>query len=162
MKKKIAVIGTALFVFASVEAFSFGVGLRGNFGYGNIGGGAILFSPNSTTHFGVSYYVGDNVFYIGGTGDIWLFEKALANLGRNGTLDFYAGPGIFVQMSRSDDNDFGFGLGLRIPAGLDLNFRVFDLFLEFAPQIGVSFMPSPDLYGRWFDAAIGFRFWLGR
>jgi hypothetical protein len=161
MKKKIAVIAAVLFVFASVEAFSFGVGLRGNLGYGGIGGGAILFSPNSTKHFGVSYYIGKNVSHIGFTGDVWLLDTALTNVGRNGTLDLYVGPGLFVQVSLYDD-DFDLDLGLRIPIGLDLDFRVFDLFLEFAPQVGVSFLPSPTLSGNWFNAAIGFRFWLGK
>jgi hypothetical protein len=161
VKKKIAVIAVALFVFASVEVFSFGIGLRGNFGYGGIGGGAILFSPNPKTHFGVSYYIGKNISHIGFTSDVWLFDIALTSVGKNGSLNLYAGPGLFVQMSLYDE-DIDLDLGLRVPIGLDLDFKVFDLFLEFAPQVGVSFLPSPTFGGNWFSAAIGFRFWLGR
>jgi hypothetical protein len=160
MKKKIILIAAALFVFASVEAFSFGIGLRGNFGWGNIYGGGILFSPNDKTHFGVNYYLGKDSFHLGVTGDFWLLEVPLTSVG-SGELDFYVGPGFYVQIDVPKDNDPDFGIGLRIPVGVDLAFDIFDLFLEFAPQIGVSLLPSPDLYGNWFNAAIGFRFWLG-
>ncbi|MDR3355591.1 MAG: hypothetical protein LBO04_00175 [Spirochaetaceae bacterium] len=159
MKKKIMLIAGSLFVFASVEAFSFGIGLRGNFGWGIYGGG-LLFSTNERTHFGANYYVGEDSFHLGVTGDFWLLQVPLTSVG-SGELDFYAGPGLYVQIDKPKDDDFDFGLGLRIPVGLDLGFDIFDVFLEFAPQIGVSFLPSPGLSGNWFSAAIGFRFWIG-
>jgi hypothetical protein len=161
MKKKIVLVAAAMFVFASAEAFSFGIGLRGNLGWGNIFGGGLLFSPNDRTHFGGNYYIGEDYFYLGLTGDFWLLELPLANVGR-GELDFYVGPGLYVQIGVPEDDDPDFALGLRIPVGLDLSFNVFDAFLEIAPQVGVSFIPNPGLYGNWFNAAIGFRFWLGQ
>jgi hypothetical protein len=161
MKKKIALIATTLFVFASVEAFSFGIGLRGNFGWGNIYGGGLLFSPNDQTHFGVNYYIGEETFHLGVTGDFWLLKTPLTYVG-SGELDFYVGPGFYVQLGVPKDGDSGFALGLRVPVGLDLYFDIFDVFLEIAPQVGVSFLPNPGLYGNWFNAAVGFRFWLGQ
>lgn len=161
MKKKIALIAAALFVFASVEAFSFGIGLRGNYGWNGPGFGLLL-SPNEKTHFGVNYYIGEEYFYLGVTADVWLLELPITPVGRSGELDFYVGPGLYVQIGVPKDGDPDFGIGLRIPVGLDLSFDIFDLFLEFAPQVGVSFIPSPGLYGNWFNAAIGARFWLGQ
>ncbi|MDR1257501.1 MAG: hypothetical protein LBJ86_07115 [Spirochaetaceae bacterium] len=163
MKKKIAVIGAALFVFASAEAFSFGLGLRGNIGWGSMYGGGILFSANDSTHFGFNYHIGKEGFYLGVTGDYWIFDKPLTSVGK-GSLNFYVGPGLYVQLAfpKGGDVDFDFGFGLRIPIGLDLDFRVFDLFLEFAPQLGLSFLPTPSFDGNWFNAAIGARVWLGK
>jgi hypothetical protein len=161
MKKKIAAVAAVLFVFASAEAFSFGLGLRGNVGYGGIGGGGILFSTNDHTHFGVNYYAGKGSFYMGFTGDFWLLGIPLTKVTDKGSLDFYVGPGFYIQFDFPKDDDFDFGLGLRIPVGLDLDFEIFDVFLEFSPQIGVSFLPTPSLGGSWFNAAIGARFWLG-
>ena len=161
MKKKIVLIATVLFVFASVEAFSFGIGLRGNIGWGNIYGGGLLFSPNERTHFGVNYYAGNEAFHLGITGDIWLLELPITPVG-SGELDFYVGPGLYVQLGVPKDGDPDFGIGLRIPVGVDLSFDIFDVFLELAPQVGLGFLPSPGLYGNWFNAAIGARFWLGQ
>jgi hypothetical protein len=165
MKKKIAVIGAAMFVFASAEAFSFGIGLRGNAGWGSIFGGGILLSTNDTLHFGVNYYAGNDSFYLGFTADYWLIDVPLTRIGNKGSLDLYIGPGLYVQLAvpkdKDNDDDFDFGLGLRIPVGLDLDFEIFDLFLEFVPQVGVSFVPTVGLNGNWFNAAIGFRIWLG-
>jgi hypothetical protein len=160
MKKKIAVIAAALFVFASVEAFSFGLGLRGNFGWGDIYGGGILFSPNSQAHFGGNYYAGENRFSLGLTADYWLIDTPLTSVG-SGSLNFYAGPGAYFRIAIVKEGDGDVGLGLRVPVGLDLDFGIVDIFLEFAPQIGVGFLPTIGLHGDWFNAAIGIRVWIG-
>jgi hypothetical protein len=157
MKKKIAVIVAALFVFASVEAFSFGIGLRGGYGWGGFGGGGLLFSPNSDLHFGLNYYFGSGV-NLGLTGDYWFFDKELTDIGR-GSLDFYVGAGLFANLAAYEDA-FGLGAGIRIPIGLDLDFEVIDVFLEFTPQLGLSLLPGIGLYGSWFGGAIGARFWI--
>jgi hypothetical protein len=161
VKKKIAVIGTALFVFASIEAFSIGMGFRGSFVYSKIGGGGILFSPNSNLHFGFNCYAGNDSVYAGFTGDYWLLDIPLTKVTSKGSLDFYVGPGLYIQLDFPEDCDFNWGVGFRLPLGLDLDFEMFDLFLEFAPQVGALFLPTPSLGGYWFTAAIGFRFWLG-
>jgi hypothetical protein len=160
MKKKIVLIAAALFIFASVEAFSFGIGLRGNIGWDSIYGGGLLFSPDDKKHFGLNYYMGEDSFHLGVTGDLWLLNQTLTNVG-SGELNFYAGPGIYAQLGMPKDGKPGFGIGLRVPVGVDLDFDIFDVFLEIAPQIGLSFLPNLGLYGNWFNAAIGFRFWLG-
>ncbi|MDR0409277.1 MAG: hypothetical protein LBH18_02635 [Spirochaetaceae bacterium] len=154
MKKKIALLASALFVFASVEAFSFGIGLRGNFGYGY--GGSLLFSPNKTLHFGLSYYLG-NELHLGLTADKWFVEKELTSVG-SGSLDFYVGIGLYGWLVLAKDP--WMGLGLRVPIGLDLSIDWFELFLEAAPQIGFSLLPSVGLGGDWFNAALGFRVWI--
>jgi hypothetical protein len=158
MKKKIAVIAAALFVFASIEAFSFGIGVRGGGGWGGFGGGGLLFSPNPSLHFGANYYFGSGGFSIGATGDYWLIDKELINVG-SGTLDFYAGPGLFAWLGFYDD-DFDASFGVRIPIGLDLDFEVVDIFIEVVPQLGLSLLPSIGLYGNWLGGAIGIRVWI--
>ncbi|MDR1147505.1 MAG: hypothetical protein LBK66_02625 [Spirochaetaceae bacterium] len=159
MKKKIVLISAALVVFASVEAFSFGIGLRGNFGYGFGGGGSLLFSPNDKLHIGASYYMGEDLHSVGLTADYWLFEKDLRSVGK-GSLNFYLGFGLYSWISFPKDEDTEGGLGIRVPIGLDLNFDPLDFFVEMAPQLGLSLLPSPSLGGSWFNAAIGFRFWI--
>jgi hypothetical protein len=162
MKSKIAVIAAVIFVFGSIEAFSIGIGLRGNFGYGNISGGGLLISLNDNTHFGGNYYIDSNSFHLGVTGDLWLLNGELTDVG-SGALNYYVGGGLFAQMhiySNEDDGEFGLGAGVRVPVGLDLKFDIADIFLEFAPQIGVKVLPSIGLYGGWFNAAIGFRIWI--
>jgi hypothetical protein len=161
MKKRIAIIAAALFAFASAEAFSFGIGIKGNIGWGSIYGGGLLLSTNDSTHFGVNYYAGNDGLYVGVTGDFWIVDVPLTRVTSKGSLNFYVGPGIYVQLAFPTSDDFDFGIGLRVPVGLDLDFEVFDMFMEFAPQIGLSFVPTVGLNGNWFNAAIGARFWLG-
>ncbi|MDR1363652.1 MAG: hypothetical protein LBJ35_06345 [Spirochaetaceae bacterium] len=155
MKKKIALIAAALFVFASVEAFSFGIGVRGNYGYGYGGGASLLLSPNPDVHFGLNWYIGKEL-HLGLTGDYW-FKSDLTSVG-SGSLDFYVGAGLYGWMILSDDPNIG--IGLRLPIGLDLNFDICDVFLEMAPQLGIGLLPSLWIGGDWFNAAIGFRFWV--
>jgi hypothetical protein len=157
LKKKIAAIAAALFVFASIEAFSFGLGLRAGYGWGGFGGGGLLFSPNSQLHFGGNYYIGSGGFYLGVTGDYWVIDKELTSIGR-GTLDFYAGAGLFADIGIFDDPKLG--AGIRIPIGLDFDFDVVDIFIEVAPQLGLSFLPGIGLWGSWLGGAIGARFWI--
>ncbi|MDR2658829.1 MAG: hypothetical protein LBC27_02405 [Spirochaetaceae bacterium] len=153
MKKKILVIAAALFVFASVEAFSFGLGVRGNWGYDGIGGGSLLFSPNRDFHFGLSYYIGD-VLHLGLTADWWFYEWELA-----GPLSLYIGAGLYGWVWLGDDVNTG--LGVRVPVGLDLNPTDWlEIFLEIAPQIGVGLLPSVGISGNWISASIGIRFWI--
>jgi hypothetical protein len=160
MKKKIAVIATALFVFASIEAFSFGIGVRGGGGIGGSGGGGLLLSPKPGLHwhFGVNYYFGSGVSSIGGTGDYWLIEKKLTSAG-SGSLDFYAGAGLFTWLGFY--KDLRASLGVRIPVGLDLDFKVVDIFIEAVPQLGLSLLPSIELDSSWLGGAIGIRVWIG-
>jgi hypothetical protein len=157
MKKKIVFAAAALLALASVEAFSFGIGIRGNYGDGYGAGGSLMFSPNKLLHFGASYYIGNNL-HLGLTGDYWFFEKDLTSVG-SGSLDFYLGAGLYGWMILSEDPDAG--LGIRIPIGLDLNpVDWFDLFIEMAPQVGIKLIPEPGLGASWFNAAIGFRVWI--
>jgi hypothetical protein len=159
MKKKIVLITTALFVFASVEAFSFGIGIRGNFGYNFGGGASLLFSPNDKVHLGASYYMGEYLQRLGLTVDYWLLEKSLRSVG-SGSLDFYVGFGLYGLVGFHNYDDIEGYIGIRVPIGLDLNFDLLDFFVEMAPQIGADLLPSPSLGGTWFNAAIGFRFWI--
>jgi hypothetical protein len=157
MKKKIALIAAVLFVSASVEVFSFGIGVRGNFGWNSLYGAAILFSPNTNLHFGGNWYLGNEGFYLGATGDYWIINNNLTDVG-NGTLDFYAGLGLFAQLGIF--KDFELGAGVRIPLGLDLDFDIVDIFLEVVPQLGLSVLPKLTFYPSWLGGALGIRVWI--
>ncbi|GMO21537.1 MAG: hypothetical protein Ta2B_00340 [Termitinemataceae bacterium] len=162
MKKKIVVCSMLLFVFALAQSFSLGIGLRGSGGYPYYGGGLLISpgdDPSAGWNFGVNYYAGTTSFHVGVTGDYGLLEKTITSVGK-GELDFYLGAGFFAYANMDNDDHFGFGLGGRVPIGVDLNFKVVDLYVEVAPQIGINFLPSIGLGGDWFNAAIGFRFWF--
>jgi hypothetical protein len=161
MKKKIVLLGSVLFLLAAVQGFSLGIGIRASRGYDWGGGILISTGPGSddkAMHFGVNYNFGEDAFYLGVTGDYLLLDKPITPVG-SGSLDWYLGAGLFIWIH--DNDDFGFGGGLRVPIGLDLNFGRIDIFLEVAPQIGLSLLPSVSFGGSdWVNGAIGFRFWF--
>jgi hypothetical protein len=160
MKKKIVLLGSVLFLLAAAQGFSLGIGIRASGGYD--WGGGLLISTGSGAdakgmHFGINYYFGEDAFHLGVTGDYWLLNNTLTQVGP-GTLDWYLGCGLFIWINGNDD--FGFGGGFRVPIGLDLNFGRVDIFLEIAPQLGLGLLPSVSLSGDWVNGAIGIRFWF--
>jgi hypothetical protein len=55
-----------------------------------------------------------------------------------------------------------FRIGARVPIGahLYLNRKMFDVFVQVAPSIGLRFYPSFGGDSFSFPFAVGFRFWL--
>ena len=153
MKKRLLLL-TLLVAIVAAPAFSFGIG--GAFGLnfmGGVGTGGLLSVKfdEFPAVFGVGARISSGGFRVGVTADWWLYTTNLVEM-----LDLYVGPGLFV-----DIGDNVFDLGVRVPIGIHM-FVIdpLELFLEFAPAIGVGF--SPDFYfPAWgLQGAVGFRFWF--
>jgi hypothetical protein len=89
---------------------------------------------------------------LGITADYWFAHGNLV-----GIFDWYAGVGGYLALDFSPTD---LVLGARIPIGIQVwpFGQTLELFLEVAPAIGLSFIPT----GFWwhFQGAVGLRFWL--
>jgi len=165
-KTKILSVAAALLVFGSANAFGFGVGLQAGGGYANISGGdygfALLISASKEKHFALALNLNNN-YKIGGTIDWWLFQPEITKAGP-GSLKFFLGPGIGVNVSFSSNEFHYLGAGLRLPIGLDYDLSKFDVFLQIVPNLGMSINPNDNELFKiptlGVDAALGFRFWV--
>jgi hypothetical protein len=147
-------------VFADHPEDKVGVGLFLGGGWGSAGGG--LFSPGFSLKIpGLPLFFGLNASFGGFTGlgvsaDYYLVDRDLV---RDGSLDldWFLGLGAFTHLYFGDY--FAAALGLRLPIGLSWHInRVFELFLDVAPGIGVSFNSRP-FYGS-LAAELGIRAWI--
>ncbi|GMO20828.1 MAG: hypothetical protein LBG79_05920 [Spirochaetaceae bacterium] len=156
-KNKIAALAAALFIAGTAEVYSLGLGVQ--FGGGLFGtNAALLISPSDDMHFAISWNFYKDGGYLGLSGDYWVWEPKLTKVG-SGALNFFIGPGFYVNLGFTDPMILD--LGLRLPLGLDLKFKKFDLFLQAAPSIGIEFLPKFALGGGgFFCGAIGARFWF--
>ncbi|MDR0551378.1 MAG: DUF3996 domain-containing protein [Spirochaetaceae bacterium] len=169
MKKKIALIASALFVSAVMGAYAeFGIGVQGGYNWGSVGGAALLLSPNNHLHFAVGWYAGDGGFNVGVSADLWALDLRIVSIS-DGGLDFYVGPGLFVNvgMWKQYDEDKGknvdklhIAAGGRIPIGVNFRIQRLELFLQAVPAVGLSVTPTLGLYWGGFGGNIGIRFWL--
>jgi hypothetical protein len=156
--KKILVVVVAIMLLASTGAFAKGTGLA-------IGGeGALYFAgsgrlpisamlmlhfPQFPLMFGIGV---SNPFAIGLTADYWVGHGTLVSI-----LDWYAGIGGYLSLNM-DPTDVT--VGARIPLGLQVwpLGQTLEIFLEVAPAIGISLIPTAF---EWhFQGALGFRFWF--
>jgi len=89
---------------------------------------------------------------IGLTADYWFAHGNIVSI-----FDYYAGVGGYLALS---PNASYVAAGARIPLGLQAwpFGSVFELFLEVAPAVGVSFVPTG--FDWHLQGALGFRFWL--
>ncbi len=89
---------------------------------------------------------------LGLTADYWLAHENLASV-----LAYYAGIGGYLSLEL---NGPGIAAGGRIPIGLQLwpFGQTFELFVEVAPAVGVSIVPTGF---EWhLQGALGFRLWF--
>lgn len=150
-------MAAALFAVGAAESYSLGLGAQ--FGGGLSGSNvALLISPKKDIHFAGSWWLDKDYAAIGITADYWVLEPRLTSVG-SGALNFFVGPGLFVNIGFSKPANFD--AGFRVPLGLDLKFTKFDMFLQIAPLLCVQLLPGFGLStGNWFAAALGARFWI--
>ena len=154
MNKKLVLL-VLIAVIGAAPAFSFGIGGAFGLDFGGDGvgtGGLVSFKLDEyPAVFGVGARFGSGSFKIGITADWWLYTTNLVEM-----LDLYVGPGVFAILGSGV-----FDIGVRVPVGIHM-FVIdpLELFLEFAPAIGVGL--SPDFYFPAWDVqgAVGFRFWF--
>ncbi|HKL85682.1 MAG TPA: hypothetical protein VJ861_05065 [Treponemataceae bacterium] len=161
MKKKIMCLISVLFIFSATGLFAFGVGLQFN---GNAGK---VFNPGVALTakfdgiplvFAGNWYAGDNTS-IGITGDYWVVNNSLGNLGKVSIMGFF-GVGFYTNMFFGDE--FQITGGFRIPFGLNtfLANGFFEPFLMIAPSFGLRFIPSFGTSNIFFPVSAGFRMWF--
>jgi hypothetical protein len=156
--KKILVVVVAIMLLASTGAFAKGTGLaiggEGALYFAGSGGLPIsamlmLHFPQFPLMFGIGV---SNPFAIGLTADYWVGHGTLVSI-----LDWYAGIGGYLSLNM-DPTDVT--VGARIPLGLQVwpLGQTLEIFLEVAPAIGISLIPTA--FECHFQVALGFRFWF--
>jgi hypothetical protein len=160
------VLSAALFADHADDKVAVGLFLGG--GWGSAGGGVVfdngggLFTPGFSLKIpGIPVFWGLNAFFSSVTGlsvsaDYYLVDRDLVKDG-SFDLDWFLGIGAFTHLFFGDYT--GGVLGVRLPIGLSWHInQVFELFLDVAPGIGVSFNSGP-FYGS-LTAELGFRAWI--
>lgn len=155
--KKTLVLSVLLIALVSVPVFSFGIGAAFGVDFiGSTAGPGALLSLKLDQHpavFGVGFAIAENAFRLGFTADYWLWRANLIEI-----LYLYLGPGVFIDVGLWDNGEGTFGVGLRIPIGLQaFIIDPLELFFEVAPTIGFAGgqFPAFNVQG-----AVGFRFWF--
>ncbi|MDR2747164.1 MAG: hypothetical protein LBB77_06915 [Treponema sp.] len=147
-------------VFADHPNDEVGVGLFLGGGWASVGGG--LFNPGFSLKVPrVPLFWGFNASFGSVTGlsvsaDYYLVDRDLIKDG-SFDLDWFLGVGLFSHLYFGDN--FTMALGVRLPIGLSWHInRVFELFLDVAPGIGLKFDSNP-FYGS-LAADLGLRVWI--
>ena len=155
--RKILAIALAIMLFASAGAFAksgFAIGGEGSVYFAGTGGLPVyamltLHFPRVPLYFGIGV---SSAADLGLTVDYWFAHAGLGSI-----FDYYVGVGGYLGLS---PNVGAFAAGARIPFGLQLwpFGSTFEIFLEIAPAIGVSFVPTA--FDWHLQSAIGIRFWF--
>ncbi len=156
--RKVIIIILVLTVLTFGNLFAFGIG--GSFTLdvlesGTRGAALSVKLDQLEPIIGLSFSSGDNSFSLGVTADWWMYREPLI-----GIVYMYAGPGTYVNVANANDETL-VDLGLRIPVGLQVfPLDPLELFLEFAPSVGVQFS-NPVTFPNWsVQGSFGFRFWF--
>jgi len=163
MKKRILGLALAIMLISTAGLSAFGVGLQFN---GNAGttfdpGVSLTFKLDQVPLvFAASWNIGESVQTIGLTGDYWLFNKPITNVGSVGKLNWFLGLGFFANMIFA--NDFNMAAGIRIPFGLNMFIAdgVFEPYIQVAPSFGIKVIPSLGADKLFWPVSAGFRIWF--
>jgi hypothetical protein len=165
MTKRLLVVFAFTVILATGSAFAdhpdgWGIGIMGRggwgYGHGGLGGAAVsLKAPMLPVYWGINLDIGSNYFGLGLTGDYYLIDKNIANLGVP-TFSWYLGAGGFLGFSMYNGGSWrdsygknynvgwtSLSFGARLPIGLSFQMPVSSISLEifgaFVPNIGLGF-----------------------
>jgi hypothetical protein len=157
-------------IFAAGTAFadrpdSFGIGaivtfegVSDTFGVA-MGYGITLKTPVVPIFIGAKFFFNyTNYTVMTFTADYYIFDKSLVESIK---LDWYAGLGIDFQYYNNSNNNYFYGIGVRIPIGL--TFYPIDkigIFLEVSPTPYYKFTPSNDEFRFYTSVGIGARYYF--
>ncbi|MDR1400653.1 MAG: hypothetical protein LBJ41_12100 [Treponema sp.] len=169
MKKlfMVGVLGLALGITGVFAQHPGGLGIGIQGGYG-LGGGETALSlkvPSLPVYWAINLFIGENVFALGVSGDVYLIDTSLVpDIG----LGWYFGIGGYGHLnfwgSGSGHDGVGIGLGARLPVGLSWFIPGLPIPLELYLQahvglgiiVGSGFrFPDPSFGGNF-----GVRVWL--
>jgi hypothetical protein len=172
---------------------SLGIGVLGRFGYGVgssfYGGGLSLKLPSIPIFWGVNIGVGSHFFGFGVTGDKYIIDQTLTEIGGSMPFGWYLGIGGYFDFAtwtwrdaywyngqRKDYSYTNAGFGARLPIGINLQIPISNIklepFLEAAPSLGLGLRFYDDspywkdrekspIYLDWgIPAALGVRLWI--
>jgi len=164
MKKKLLGLIAVLFIAGSTSVFAFGIGLQANADAGAVfsPGIALTFKLDSVPLvFAANWNFQETVTVIGLTGDYWIINSPITNIGSS-TLNWFFGVGFFANMTLYQDADSQFAGGIRLPLGLNMFIAkgVFEPFIQIAPSFGVHFVPALGGEGLFWPMSAGFRIWF--
>jgi hypothetical protein len=133
------------------------IGIEGALNFGGVGGmpaGALIVFrlPQLPVMWGIGF---DSAYNIGATGDYWFWHYNLGSV-----FALYAGIGGYMRLGLGS-SPVTFAGGARIPVALQAwpFGKNLELFLEAAPAIGISIIPTA-FDGVRMQAAIGLRYWF--
>ena len=144
MKKKI-VLAALMLCIACTSIFAFGIGVQGGTDVVNNGvtGLDITFKLSSIPLMFAVGIPSFNPFALGVSADYWIVNPSI--IGNSVlSLNWYVGVGIFGDFFIGDD--FYFGVGARVPIGLNIYFlkQILELYLQVAPGIEIDFDNGVD------------------
>jgi hypothetical protein len=152
----VLLVGFGVSTAAFADHNGLGIGIVGGWGWpGHSYGGLSLKVPKLPVFWGIYPTFAGLHFGIGATGDYYFVDKAIV-----GPLHWFLGVGGFLNAWFGDSANLG--LGLRVPIGLSWHIiKPIELFLDFAPGIGVSFNAG-GVWGPYWAGALelGLRFWM--
>jgi hypothetical protein len=157
MKSKVLILALALTLFTAFSASAYTAAIGGEFAL-KIGDGlpsSALLSfrlPKFPAVFGLGLAIptGSGQASLTILADWWLAQGNLVSF-----LNYYVGPGVFINISNSAL------LGIRVPVGINaFPIKPLELFVELAPAITIL-APSGVSIPQWgLQAGFGFRFWF--
>ena len=154
MKKKI-IAGALMLCLACGSIFAFGIGIQGGTDVANGGktGVAVTFKLDSVPLLFAVEVPSFDPFAIGVSGDYWILNPSIVG-GSGWSLNWYIAAGIFGNLFIGEE--LSFGVGARVPVGLNIFFlrKILEGYLQVAPGVeleignGVSFgFVCPINYG---------------
>jgi hypothetical protein len=155
--KRILILVVAALLCASTASFAaggFAIGGEGALyiaGSGGLPAGAML--ALKLPQFPLMLGIGVSwPLSIGLTADYWIAHGNIVSI-----FDWYVGVGGYASL---DVNPVDISIGGRIPIGLQIwpIGKTLEIFLEAAPAVGVSFIPTG--FSWHLQGALGFRFWF--
>ena len=156
--RKVTIIILVMTILSFGNLFAFGIG--GSFTLNVLetgtGGAALSLKLDQLEPIlGIRFNSGENSVSFGLTADWWMYRSPLI-----GFIHIYAGPGFYVNLANTNNGTL-VGTGLRIPIGFQIYpLKPLELFIEFAPSVGVHFS-NPVSFPNWgVQGAFGFRFWF--
>ncbi len=137
MTKKIVVVALMLCL-ACGSIFAFGIGVQGGTDVANnaVTGVAVTFKLTSFPLLFAVEIPSFDPFAIGISGDYWILNPSITG-GRSWSLNWYVGAGIFGDVFIGIGKDVSFGVGARIPVGLNIFFLrgILEAYLQVAPGL---------------------------